>query len=683
MQRREFLQLSALATAALSLPLSGLQKLMAAQTKQQPTASWRLHANGSFDLISESLRFLNCYLAFDGLAVKPKSVEVIKHHNGGQINYQLSEGHLELTLGTDENSLWIKTVLRAFKQTPHWLYPLAEAEIVGADRYFKQGIGFAGPSGVFPLKEPVKRRDNMSEDVWSWDSYMTAGFMASNDHTLAVGAYKHHDYLQRSTYYNRQHRFGLIDRHLNDNINLFEAGFATEGIKPGEELELPALHIIIGQLPYATFEALAANISKVQKARVGHKPRYHWCSWYEYKEDFSDTHLDELLKGLEGIKPPVPLQTIQIDDGYSEWGDWIIDNDRFGNSGGIKAAFERISKAGYASGIWVGPFMVSDKSKFYKKHPDWMLHDVDGRPIIGMKKSDRNIFMLDTSNPQALEHLRKVFRTLRQWGATYFKTDFMDWGLQDSTKVKRHTPGKTSTQYFVDVLKMIREEIGEESYWLACISPFQPMIGFADAVRVSNDIWSWSKGSALNVIEEMTACQYFNHLLFQTDPDVSHLRHYDTKFNDTQTETLALFNGIMGGIVNTSDRFHKLRPDRLKLWRFIQPGETAQKATLPFWDKQENLYVAVREYDNDSWGILFVNPEDNEFSTSYTLSDLIDKEEGWLFDWQPGAAKALKQSQTIKISLPPHASRLFYVSQNNTPPPKDMAISGRRVAGLD
>ncbi|MGE5557992.1 MAG: hypothetical protein ACM3WV_05195 [Bacillota bacterium] len=55
---------------------------------------------------------------------------------------------------------------------------------------------------------------------------------------------------------------------------------------------------------------------------------------------------------------------------------------------------------------------------------------------------------MDTSHPEAFAYLRHVFRTLRKWGAVFYKIDFLDWGFKDSTKVKRHAPGKTSMQYF-------------------------------------------------------------------------------------------------------------------------------------------------------------------------------------------------------------------------------------------
>ena len=89
----------------------------------------------------------------------------------------------------------------------------------------------------------------------------------------------------------------------------------------------------------------------------------------------------------------------------------------------------------------------------------------------------------------------------------------------------RHDLTRTSVEAFRSVLQMIREEIGEDSYWLACIAPYAPCLGLADGMRVSNDAGpSWSEGSQGNMIEETLASQYFNNVFWQNDPDCVVLR---------------------------------------------------------------------------------------------------------------------------------------------------------------
>ena len=125
-----------------------------------------------------------------------------------------------------------------------------------------------------------------------------------------------------------------------------------------------------------------------------------------------------------------------------------------------------------------------------------------------------------------MAYMKNVFETLHGWGAEMFKTDFMLWGLQDSSRVKRHMPGKTSVEYFREYLQMIREAIGEESYWLGCIAPFLPFVGYADGMRIGGDVGSSWDGEfgPQNMMRCLAGNHYTNHHYYQTDPDAVMLK---------------------------------------------------------------------------------------------------------------------------------------------------------------
>ncbi len=651
-----------------------------------PIPQWRLDDDGSFDLTAGGLSLTGCYPAIDGQAIHPVSVTVEKNDTAGSVTYQLTEGKLLLSLSYDDNSAILSTTLKGFTTAPHWIYPLAQGRTSGADRYFKQGIGFAGPSGVRKIKLPVIRRESRTPDeTLSFDSYLTFALIAPDDTTLALAAYKHSNYLQRTTFYNRQYRYGLIDRWLDSDAWFVEAGFATENIAiPGGELKLPDLHFTTGAKPFDTLRSLAACIAKSNNVKLDKPTSYHWCSWYDWEKNFSIDKLESFLAGLKTIDPAIPLMAVQIDD-YCFYSDWLEKNENWPDT--VKPAFEMIRDAGYAPGIWVGPFMVDTRSKLYKEHPEWVLHDLNGKEIIHWERDGYNVLQLDSSHPDAFQYLRTVFRTLRKWGATYYKTDFMDWGLADSTKVKRATPGKTSVQYYVDVVDMIRKEIGAECFWLGCISPFPPMVGRADAVRVGNDVaFAWNPGGVGNMFQESFADQYFNNVLFATDPDVLYVRTYNCQLTKDEIYTIALWDGILGGIVNTSDRFDKVPADRLKLWRFLQPTKEHKIAQLPFFSKpyaDQPILTAVRHYaDLNASAVLFVNHTDEPASGKFQIKDLIGIPDAFCFEWKPSQSSPLGKKSSLDINLKPHASALYYLSADDSPPSPDMALSGLTVLGL-
>jgi len=651
-------------------------------------ATWILHDNGTYDLCFGPIMLAHCYPSFDCEPVRPVEVSVSRTPDGGQVVYRLASGALVLELGQDTNGPMVEARLRGVTKAPHWVYPLAGARVSGVRRWFKQGLGFAGPSGL--LEIPSGRA------AWSLDSYMVTGFTAASGQTVAIGALRHGDFTQRSTLYNRQRRRGLVDRHIDTDEVLFEAGFATECVSAaGDEFPLPSLHIVAGDTPFATMHHLARLIAEAAGVRLRHPPRYHYCSWYEYEKNFSLERLREMLEGLRKLKQPAGFQTIQIDDGYCTRGDWLTPNELW--PGGLETAFKLIREHGYEPGIWVGPFMVSSESELFRKHPDWVVHGHNGEPL--EEWGHKGEFALDTSNPDAFEYLRTVFRTLRSWGATVYKTDFLDWGLKDSLTVRRHTPGRTSVQYYRDVLAMIRKEIGADSYWLACIAPFAPFVGFADGARVANDVGPrWGEGSVGNMLQESASDQYFNNVFWQNDNDVLYLRAAGeprgaardpalapimrSKLSQRELVSIALWNAILGGSINTSDRLHLMKPGRRALWRFLRPLAEPRTARLPYWGSSGDILVAVLEHaPGQAWAVLGLNPTRKALRKCCPMVELTGAASAWCFAWQPGKSRLLGKRDTVEFALGSHESALLYVSTAKQAPGPDLGLYGAPVPG--
>jgi hypothetical protein len=642
--------------------------------------------DGSFDLFAPSLQLRNCYPSFDGVAVHPTAVQVSHSGDEHSVEYSLAHGTVALQLSVCENVAVVACTLRGLVTAPHWVYPCGSAEVTGTAKFFRQGLGFAGPSGWLDLEAPpykaAQRTEAGAAPSWFLESYLISGLMAGDGTALSVAALDHRDYLQKSTLRERQQRRGLINRHLATSTLLLEVGFATEGVISGDETTLPQLHFRFASDACTAFAQTAQAIGAEMQACSHHAPRYHWCSWYRRGPYFTNADLDEVLHGLETVTPRVPLQAVQIDDGYfTAHGDWLEHNERWPH--GMQAAFASVEQHGYEAGIWVAPFMVSNRSRLFVEHPDWVLRDLRGASIIEARNyegtaSDEERYVLDTSHPEAMSYLRNVFRTLRGWGARLFKTDFMDWGFQDSLSVQRHTPGKTSVQYFRDALQMIREEIGEESYWLACISPFAPFLGYADGMRVANDSGvSWNAGGTLNMFREMCAGQYFNGVWWHNDPDSVFLREHFLHLGEAEIESIALFAGIMGSSVNTSDWLHEVPEHRLLLWRFLQPSQHTQNAVLPFWSCSDDVIVAVRFYpQHRAWAVLILNLSGQVVTRRLALAPLTGCDRHFCFDWNATGSTAQGSVSELIVELSGHGSLLHYLAQDDSPPPANLTLGG-------
>ncbi len=684
-ERRSFLKMVAAGAGGTMLPLPLLSEIPGnLSTPVLPKfkitePEWILHSDGTFDLIAGSMRLRNCRPTIDGQSIFVRNTFMGDSPKGKRIIYELDRGFVMLDLKINRGSVSIGAELSSISRAPFWFCPLGEAKMEGVDQFYKQGLGFGGQSGLFEIqRQTAEEWGNVTgEQAWSYDSYLATALMSRTYETLAFSAYDHNDFLQKSTIYNRPHRKGLLDRYPDREELFFETGFVMENIPLKDDfIKLPDIYIVQGNRPYETLQHIAWNISENMVARKDTKTSYHWSSWYEFKKEFSFEILKEQLSTLDKIKPAIPIQTIQIDDGYTLHGDWLDTNDKWPRS--MEDAAREIFQRGYRAGIWIAPFMVDEHSKLFRSHPNWLIKDLDGNPIPEWQTPEGNHYVLDGSHPDVQRYISKVFRTFRKMGYTFFKTDFLDWGLKDSINIKRYNKDKTSVQILVEVLNLIREEIGAGSYWLAGISPFGPLIGIVDGMRVSNDVESaWTREGVRNMFQETYNGQYFNNVFWQNDPDVVYLRDVNTELTETEKLTIARWNGMLGGVVHTSDRFSILSEKQLDFWRFLQPQDRPQSAELPFWGLGKKCKVAVRRYKSPrAWCALFVNDTDVPIQENFNMTELNGEESCWTFEWENAQSIPHGNLNNFTMVLDKHESKLLYLTNGNNPPPPNLTISG-------
>ncbi|WP_234946056.1 glycoside hydrolase family 36 protein [Caldanaerobius fijiensis] len=394
--------------------------------------------NGAFTIQRGSFKIVDCFPGIDEKPIKTLGIEVKRQDNVVIIEYKLIEGSILLKLITDGEQIVIESTLFGFSQAPRWFYPVFQAEIEGIRGLYRQGFGLGGPSGYTDIDELEGKEEKA-------DSFGMIALQGKNVWTYFFA--KSHDRFMN--------RYDVQCISRDEVHKRFSAGFRLENI-PDAAIELPSIYVFCDENLERGLENTAKMIGSAMNARNVQPPAYHWCSWYYLYNNLSQSILEEYLKGFAKIEPPLGIKYIQIDAGYfKSAGDWLDHNHLWPD--GLKAAFEIIKKYGFKPGIWIAPFMVGNRSELYKDHPDWVLYTKDGKPVTPWKwynepkvwgYRDEEYYVLDTSHPEAMEYIRKVFRTMREWGAEFFKTDFMLWGIQDSSKVKRFKPGKTSIEYF-------------------------------------------------------------------------------------------------------------------------------------------------------------------------------------------------------------------------------------------
>ncbi len=399
-----------------------------------------------------------------------------------------------------------------------------------------------------------------------------------------------------------------------------------------------------------------------------------------------------LLEHLEAARrfrdeKQAPFDTFLVDDGFTpEMGDWLEFRPTFPN--GIKPVLDAAREAGFRPGLWIAPFMVGNRSKLYREHPDWVVRSrTTGKPLAPMTfygefrwhKRSEEYYVLDITHPEAEAYIREVFRTwARDWGCGYFKTDFMHLGsTYGPDEAVWHQDGLSRIEIWMKMARLIREEIGD-AHWLCCGAPIWAPVGLCDAMRIGRDIGVSWKGhySAESLLRDQTARNFANGVLWQADPDCILLRDRFHELSDDQVHSLATFAGLAGGVLMTSDQLDEVPEPRRQLLaklagdgraftcEFPELGRTALRYRLGTAPNGQPMAVS----EGDPVLVQRVRRADgsvvlNVFNTGDAPAE---KLVGWELAGGRGrvtedGAAVETGDAGIRVSLRPHQSRVFVI----------------------
>jgi len=222
-------------------------------------------------------------------------------------------------------------------------------------------------------------------------------------------------------------------------------------------------------------------------------------------------------------------------------------------------------------------------------------------------KRSEEYYVLDITHPEAEAYIRNVFRVwTHQWGCRYFKTDFMYFGSEyGPEQAQWHQPGLSRMAVWMKMARLIREEIGD-SLWLGCGGPIWAPIGLMDAVRIGRDVGvSWrGNHSAQSLLRDQTSRNFANGIFWQADPDCILLRSRFHDLTDEEVRSLALFAGLSGGLLMTSDQLDEVSEERRQLLaRLIGDGKT-HTCDFPRLGQADNVLI---QQATESDGTVLIN----------------------------------------------------------------------------
>ena len=372
-----------------------------------------------------------------------------------------------------------------------------------------------------------------------------------------------------------------------------EAFLGGAVLEPDERRELHGVVLAEGEDdPSPLLEAWAGELGAAGHARTAAPYQVGWCSWYHYFHDVTEADLRANL----ALAGDWPFDVFQLDDGFQPAvGDWLTTNERFPTPhDGLAAA---IAAEGRTPGIWIAPFLAAHSSEVARAHPEWMAtHLPSGTPLVGMVNDGWGgaVGTLDTTQPEVLEHLEQVARSLVEAGYPYLKLDFtyapsIHGGFAD--------PSRTPAQRVRAGFEAIRRGAGPDAFLLGCGAPLGPAVGLVDGMRIGADVAPWwhpqaaqyrppghegGEPATVNAWRNTLSRSFLHRNLWLNDPDCVMLRTEHTKLEPEQVRAWALAVGVSGGMALVSDDLSLLGTEaRALLDEVISLGREADAGQHP------------------------------------------------------------------------------------------------------
>ena len=446
-------------------------------------------------------------------------------------------------------------------------------------------------------------------------------------------------------------------------------------VTPGAELSSERVLFGLGTDYHKQLETYGSMIRQIHHARISAPPLMGWWSWTAYYFGLNEAAaLSNAEWEAEHLKS-FGYNIFHIDEGYQyARGEYTTPNATLFPHG-LAPLYYKVRGLGLTPAIWTAPFEVSERSWIYENHPDWLVKNGQGQPIhAGVVVDDKDhLFILDTTNPQAQQYLRRTYSTLvNEWGVRSIKMDFMDDSLIEGYYYK---PDTTALEAQRIGLEIIRDAVGGGVYLDKDGSAMLNPVGFVDYGRISQDTghtFDASKEAAPGI----AARYYMNRNFFVTDPDAFtvskqiiddqtwHESHKPVTLDEARV-SIALA-AVSGGMLEIGDDLPSLSkdPERLALIQnrdliqMVQLGKASVPLDLMSFSTEDLQPSVFFLKEDDRQGILTVfNWTDKDRARSIELASagLAASGQYSIADVLDNQAKAEQSGGAVAFRQPPHS----------------------------
>jgi alpha-galactosidase len=411
-------------------------------------------------------------------------------------------------------------------------------------------------------------------------------------------------------------------------------------VPSGGEISSEPVLFSFSQDYFSQLESYGRAVRQLHHALVSRATPWGWWSWTAYYFGLSqDTALSNAQWLSEHLKR-LGFDFFHLDAGYSYAdSEYTVANASLFPDG-MEALSHKICHLGLNLALWTAPFRVSERSWVYQHHPEWLVHNLEGKPIqIGFVESSHDgLYVLDPTHPGAQSYLRYTYETLsRDWGVRYLKLDFMDDTAIEGVHYRPNTTGLEAERIGIQI---IREGVGPDVYIDKDGSPMLNAVGLTELGRLSTDTGHSFAGDKEDA-PGIAARYYMNGTFYGADPDaftVAGQLITDQTWHQSKTpltlddaEVSIALAAVAGGMFEIGDDLPTLssEPDRINLIEnhdlldMVRSQRSSKPIDLMTYspeDEQPSIFV-LREDARQTMLTLF-NWTDGPRSHQFKMSDL-------------------------------------------------------------
>jgi alpha-galactosidase len=303
-------------------------------------------------------------------------------------------------------------------------------------------------------------------------------------------------------------------------------------------------------------------------------------TWYNHYLDIDETIIRRDLEALPAngnlvnalfLSKGRPV-VFQIDDGWEKSvGDWTPHAGKF--PAGMAGLARDIEARGLIPGLWLAPFLAMPGSGIALDHPDWLLRDASGAPVVAGWNPGwgGEVHCLDLSLPAVEEYLAGLFDTIvNEWGFRYLKLDFLYAGMARGARSGgANANGGAAWEHYERVLRritsMAADRRGKPVAWLACGAPIETTAPLMPLMRIGADTretWDWpilrlvghqGRPSAKVSLGHTLARSLLDGTLLLNDPDVVFCRDRRMALGDSEKFVIGLAARMFASQILVSD----------------------------------------------------------------------------------------------------------------------------------